>query len=46
MNKISINDFVIDAESPPFIIAEAGLNHNGKIENALEMIKLAKNSWC
>ena len=44
MNKISINDFVIDAESPPFIIAEAGLNHNGKIENALEMIKLAKNS--
>ena len=44
MNKISINDFVIDAESPPFIIAEAGLNHNGKIEKALEMIKLAKNS--
>ena len=44
MNKISINDFVIDAESPPFIIAEAGLNHIGKIENALEMIKLAKNS--
>jgi len=44
MNKISINDFVVDAESPPFIIAEAGLNHNGKIEKALEMIKLAKNS--
>ena len=44
MNKISINDFVIDAESMPFIIAEAGLNHNGKIEKALEMIKVAKNS--
>ena len=44
MNKISINDFVIDAESIPFIIAEAGLNHNGKIEKALEMIKVAKNS--
>ena len=44
MNKISINNFVIDAESTPFIIAEAGLNHNGKIEKALEMIKLAKNS--
>ena len=44
MNKISINDFVIDAESMPFIMAEAGINHNGKIEKALEMIKVAKNS--
>ena len=27
-----------------FIIAEAGVNHNGKIENAIEMISVAKES--
>jgi len=44
MNKILIDNFVIDSKSPPFIIAEAGLNHNGELDNALEMIKIAKNS--
>ena len=27
-----------------FIIAEAGVNHNGKLSNALKLVKLAKNS--
>ena len=27
-----------------FIIAEAGVNHNGKLEYALEMVKLAKKA--
>ena len=35
---------MIGHECEPFIIAEAGINHNGKIENALKMIDVAKVS--
>ena len=28
----------------PQIVAEAGINHNGSLKNAFEMIKIAKNS--
>jgi pseudaminic acid synthase len=42
MNKIKIDDFIIDANSPVFIIAELSANHNGSIENALATIKAAK----
>ena len=44
MNKILIKNFEIHSKSVPFIIAEAGLNHNGDIEKALEMINVAKNA--
>ena len=44
MKNIKIGSFTIGDESPPFIIAEVGINHNGQIEKALEMIKVAKNS--
>ena len=44
MKKIKIGDFNIGKEFPPFIVAEAGINHNGEVEKALEMIKVAKNS--
>lgn len=35
---------MINNSSNVFIIAEAGLNHNGSFENALEMIQVAKDS--
>ena len=44
MNKIKLNDHIIGRGYSPFIIAEAGLNHNGEIEKAFEMIKVAKES--
>lgn len=42
MHQVTIGDFVISNESQPFIIAEAGINHNGELDKALAMIDLAK----
>ena len=42
MTKIKLNNQLIGHGCKPFIIAEAGINHNGKIENALKMIDVAK----
>ena len=44
LDKIKLNDYIIGHQCPPFIVAEAGLNHNGEIQKAFEMIKVAKNS--
>ena len=44
MNKIKLNNHIIGRGCSPFIIAEAGLNHNGEIEKAFEMIRVAKES--
>ncbi|MBE9166960.1 N-acetylneuraminate synthase family protein [Pleurocapsales cyanobacterium LEGE 06147] len=41
---IQIGDFTIDAESPSFIIAEIGNNHNGSLELAKKLIDLAANA--
>lgn len=41
---IAIGDSLITDTSPCFIIAEIGLNHNGSIDRALEMIKLAADA--
>jgi len=41
---IKINDFTLQNGSSPFIVAEAGINHNGDIHKAFEMIEVAKNS--
>ena len=30
----------------PFIIAEAGINHNGKLKNAIKMVDVAKSAGC
>lgn len=35
---------VIGNEEKPFIIAEAGINHNGELSTALKMIEVAKNA--
>ena len=44
MEPIKIENCVIGGTNPPFIIAEAGINHNGIIENAFKMIDIAKKS--
>ena len=44
MTQIKLNNRLIARGEPPFIVAEAGLNHNGEIQKAFEMIKIAKES--
>src|SRR3972149_2774781 len=39
---INIGGHIIAKDSKPFIIVEAGINHNGQIEMAFEMIKVAR----
>jgi pseudaminic acid synthase len=43
-NFISINGRLIGQDFPPYIIAEMSANHNGKIENAFDLIREAKNA--
>lgn len=45
MNKtIIINDKIIGYRQPCFIIAEAGVNHNGELEKALTLVDVAAGS--
>ena len=38
-----VGSFEINERSEPFVIAEAGINHNGELEKAFEMIQVAKD---
>ena len=42
MNAIKLGNKIIDATTPPYIIAEIGVNHEGSLEKAKELIELAK----
>lgn len=42
MEKISIDGKKLGPTHPPYVIAEISANHNGKIENALQLIDEAK----
>lgn len=44
MKSMEINTRKIGVEYPPYIIAELSANHNGKLENALKLIEVAKNA--
>ena len=44
MNKIQIGKKFIGAGEPIYIIAEAGVNHNGSLKRAKELIKKAAES--
>ncbi len=44
MTKIKINNFLVGQGCKPFIIAEAGINHNGELKKAFEMIETAKKT--
>ncbi|MEO8949203.1 MAG: N-acetylneuraminate synthase family protein [Mucilaginibacter sp.] len=41
---MKIDNYIIKNYGTPFIIAEVGLNHNGSLERAIEMIDVAKKS--
>jgi sialic acid synthase SpsE len=42
MAQIRIGDRLIGDGAPPFVILEAGINHNGELGKACEMIRLAR----
>ena len=42
--EIKIGRFTVDNTSPVFIIAEAGVNHNGDIALAKKLVAAAKNA--
>jgi N,N'-diacetyllegionaminate synthase len=42
MREVKIGSRVVGSVAPPFVIAEAGINHNGDPARALEMIRVAK----
>lgn len=44
MNTLSINNRLIGASQPPYIIAELSANHNGNIEKAFKIIEIAAQS--
>jgi N,N'-diacetyllegionaminate synthase len=46
MRPITIGDKTITRSSAPYIIAEAGINHNGNLDMALAMVKIAHESGC
>ena len=44
MKKIAIEKFTIGEKNPCFIIAEAGVNHNGKLGLAKKLVDVAKEA--
>ena len=42
--EVKLNNHTISRGGLPFIVGEAGINHNGQIEKAFEMIKVAKKA--
>ena len=42
--KINLSNKSIGKEEPTFVIAEAGVNHNGKLSIAKKLVDIAKNS--
>ena len=44
MPQIAIGSRLIGRDYPPFIIAEAGINHNGEPVKALDMVRVAKQA--
>ena len=41
INDIQIGSFLIGQDHPPFVIAELSGNHNGSIERAMDLVRLA-----
>jgi sialic acid synthase SpsE/methionyl-tRNA formyltransferase len=46
MATITIENRTIGENSPVFIIAEAGINHDGKFEQAIQLIDVAAEAGC
>lgn len=43
-NSLTIDNRVISQEHSPYVIAEISGNHNGKLENAIQLLELAKEA--
>ena len=43
---IKIGNKKLENYGRPFIVAEVGINHNGKLKNAIKMIDIAKEAGC
>ena len=41
---INIDRFTVSSTSEPFIVAEAGINHNGDLRTAMKMVDVAKQA--
>ena len=41
---VTIANKEIKNDGPPFIVAEAGINHNGDMDLALKMVAIAKRA--
>ena len=41
---MKIADYIIDSNSPCFIIAELSANHNGSLKTAIDTVKAAKRA--
>ena len=41
---LKIKNKIVGNDQPVFFIAEIGINHNGSIENAIELIKKCKSA--
>ena len=46
MRDVTIVDRRLGPGHPPFVVAEVGINHNGELQRALEMIHVAKEAGC
>lgn len=46
MRTVTIGDRLVGAGQPPFVVAEAGINHNGELGRALELIRVAAGAGC
>jgi sialic acid synthase SpsE len=44
--KIKIKDKTISKDWPVFLVAEIGINHNGSVETAKELIDMASFCKC
>ena len=44
--KIQIGNKVVNKNSPPFIIAEAGSNFDQSLNKAINLVKIAKKADC
>jgi N-acetylneuraminate synthase len=44
LKSLKIDKFTIGPKHPPFIIAEAGINHNGSLKIAKQMVDVAKKA--
>ncbi|WNK01385.1 N-acetylneuraminate synthase family protein [Thalassospiraceae bacterium LMO-JJ14] len=44
ISRFDIGPYSVGADSPPFIISEAGINHCGDLDRAFEMVEVAKKA--